>query len=78
MIIIELSYMENFCLFILLFDYWHLYKLIARNQYNFQKHMKKMCISVSDFYMKIINNKRTHTFVYSSNNTMNTMIQGVV
>ena len=43
--------------------FFHSYNLIAWNQYNFWKHMKKMCINVSNVYMKIINNK--HTLLYN-------------
>ena len=43
--------------------FFHSHILIAWNQYNFWKHMKKICITVSDFYMKTINNK--HTLLYN-------------
>ena len=39
-------------------DFFHSHNLIARNQYNFKKHMKNRCISVSDFYNK-------HTLLYN-------------
>ena len=39
---------------------------------------KKMCIKVSDFYMKIINNKRILLYIYKSNNTLITTIQQLV
>ena len=41
----------------------HSHNLLAWSQYNFWKTYKKMFISVSDFYMKIINNK--HTLLYN-------------
>ena len=41
----------------------HSHNLIAETSTTFEKHMKKMCISVSDFYMKIINNK--HILLYN-------------
>ena len=46
-----------------IFFFLDLNNLIARNQHYFWKTYEKMCISVSNFYMKIVNNK--HTLLYN-------------